>query len=64
MQRGLVEVATEVDHIEPHKGDKLKFWQGALQSLCKACHSRKTAQDEGKRVAPRVSVSGEPEGWQ
>lgn len=56
-------MATDVDHIEPHRGDRLKFWHGDLQSLCKACHGRKTAKDNGKTVRPDVNVNGEPEGW-
>ena len=35
--------ATDVDHIEPHRGDPIKFYTGKLQSLCTPCHSRKTA---------------------
>ena len=36
--------ATDVDHIEPHRGDKRLFWDRAnWQSLCKSCHSKKTA---------------------
>jgi 5-methylcytosine-specific restriction enzyme A len=40
--------ATDVDHIEPHRGDPVKFgdrnnWQG----LCHSCHSRKTATEDG-----------------
>ena len=43
---GLITAASEVDHIEPHRGDLKKFrdrknWQG----LCKSCHSRKTASE-------------------
>jgi 5-methylcytosine-specific restriction protein A len=26
------------DHIEPHKGNVDKFWNGPFQSLCKPCH--------------------------
>lgn len=37
--------ASEADHIEPHHGDAAKFFQGELQSLCKPCHSRKTASE-------------------
>jgi 5-methylcytosine-specific restriction protein A len=46
---GRVTPATEVDHIEPHKGDQVKFWQGSNhQALCKPCHSRKTATEDGR----------------
>lgn len=43
---GLVEVAVEVDHVKPHRGDRRLFFDGAnLQSLCHSCHSRKTARE-------------------
>jgi predicted kinase len=36
-------VANEVDHIIPHRGDELLFWDREnYQSLCKSCHSEKT----------------------
>jgi 5-methylcytosine-specific restriction protein A len=35
--------ATDVDHIEPHKGSWERFTdRDNLQSLCHSCHSRKT----------------------
>lgn len=37
--------ATDVDHIERHDGDLEVFYSSPLQSLCHACHSRKTAQE-------------------
>lgn len=45
----IIEAATEVDHIVPHRGDdQLRLAWSNLQSLCKPCHSRKTAtQDSG-----------------
>ncbi|WP_286905729.1 HNH endonuclease signature motif containing protein [Roseovarius sp.] len=43
---GLVVEATEVDHIEPHRGDRAKFFDRTnWQALCKPCHSRKTARE-------------------
>jgi 5-methylcytosine-specific restriction protein A len=43
---GVVEVATDVDHITPHKGDRKVFWDRKnWQSLCHRCHSRKTARE-------------------
>lgn len=26
------------DHVEPHRGDLVKFWEGPFQTLCKTCH--------------------------
>lgn len=47
-QRGRVTVATDVDHIRPHKGDPVLFWdRNNWQALCHACHSRKTASEDG-----------------
>lgn len=43
---GGVVAATEVDHIVPHRGDRgLMIARSNLQSLCKPCHSRKTARE-------------------
>ncbi len=43
---GVVEAATDVDHIVPHRGDPVLFWdRNNLQSLCHPCHSRKTARE-------------------
>ena len=41
--------ATVVDHIVAHKGDKALFWDSAnnWQPLCKPCHDRKTATEDG-----------------
>ena len=42
-------IATDVDHIVPHRGDRALFedWSN-LQALCHACHSRKTRQEGGR----------------
>ena len=46
--------ARVTDHIMPHKGDVTLFWAGANhQSLCLACHNRKTATETGAfRLVP------------
>jgi 5-methylcytosine-specific restriction protein A len=45
---GRVTVATDLDHIIPHKGDMVAFWDSSnWQGLCKPCHSRKTATEDG-----------------
>jgi len=46
--KGDTVVATVVDHIIPHKGDKEIFWDsGNWQPLCKSCHDHKTATQDG-----------------
>lgn len=42
---GEMVVATDVDHIKPHRGDKAAFLAGPFKSLCHSCHSRKTANE-------------------
>ena len=43
---GRLEPATVVDHIVPHKGDSVLFWDRAnWQSMCKSCHDAKTARE-------------------
>jgi 5-methylcytosine-specific restriction protein A len=38
--------ATVVDHIVPHRGDPVLFWDEAnWQGLCKLCHDAKTARE-------------------
>ena len=38
--KGLVTAATVVDHIKPHRGDDVLFWDETnWQSLCSSCHS-------------------------
>lgn len=56
-QRGRITVATIADHIEPHRGDVTKFWHGALQSLCQACHSS-TKQRLENRLARIADLGG------
>ena len=36
-----------VDHIRPHRGDPILFWdESNWQSLCKACHDKKTWNED------------------
>lgn len=47
-RQGLIAAGNEVDHIIPHRGDMTLFWQRSnWQTLCKACHSSKTAREDG-----------------
>ncbi|MBV4424309.1 HNH endonuclease [Clostridium tyrobutyricum] len=39
--------ATVVDHIKPHRGDRVLFWnESNWQSLCKRCHDIKTMTED------------------
>lgn len=47
-RNGLAVPATVVDHIKPHRGDMKIFWdRDNWQPLCKHCHDRKTASEDG-----------------
>ncbi|OTU34782.1 HNH endonuclease [Acinetobacter pittii] len=57
-KRGMVEAATVVDHIIPHKGDQVLFWdKNNWQPLCKSCHDRKTATEDKGSWSPVQSPS-------
>lgn len=44
---GRVTAATVVDHIEPHRGDMVKFWDEAnWAALCAPCHSSTKQREE------------------
>ena len=52
--------STDVDHLEPHLGDPVKFFTGKLQSLCKPHHSSKTLKEIKSRGDRKVLELGEP----
>lgn len=44
--QGRVTPANTVDHIIPHRGDKIAFWdESNWQALCAPCHNRKTQEE-------------------
>jgi len=44
---GIVMPATRVDHITPHKGDQVLFWDKTnWQPLCESHHNAKTARED------------------
>ena len=50
---GRSEAATVVDHIVPHKGDQVMFWdQRNWQPMCKMHHDVKTATEDGRWGKP------------
>ena len=47
LSNNIYEASVVVDHVKPHKGDKLIFNDpDNLQALCKPCHDRKTAYEK------------------
>lgn len=43
--------ATVVDHITPHRGDPVLFWdENNWQPLCKVCHDNKTWREDANPV--------------
>lgn len=49
LAKGIVTASNEVDHIVPHRGDRVLFWDSDnnWQALCAPCHSVKTAAEDG-----------------
>jgi 5-methylcytosine-specific restriction enzyme A len=44
----MITLATDVDHIEPHRGNSERFWdEHNWQALCHSHHSAKTATEGG-----------------
>jgi len=53
----LVRLATVVHHVEDHGGDRMKFWYGRLESLCRPCHEK---EHHRVNTAPWIGVDGWP----
>lgn len=58
--KGRIVPATVCDHIEPHKGDKARFWNGPFQSLCEPCHNGTKQQVERIGYCIEVGLDGWP----
>lgn len=53
--------ATICDHVEPHRGDEHKFWNGPFQSLCKPHHDgEKQSIEKGGTPKQRIDEDGWP----
>ena len=59
LDKGLTIPADVVDHIEEHHGDHMKFWYGALRSLCRPCHERRHGRAPGGK-RPWIGTDGWP----
>ena len=56
---GMTVGATEVDHIVPIREGGAHFDHDNLRSLCKSCHSKRTARDNGSFGRRRRKGEGE-----
>lgn len=59
-QQGRVTAGAVADHVEPHKGDPVKFFTGRLQTLCVNCHSSVKAREEARGKALGCDADGYP----
>ncbi len=42
-EQGRTTAATQTDHVVPHRGDRVRFWDASMwQALCAECGMRKT----------------------
>jgi len=59
---GLFVAATVVDHIVPHRGDQVLFWdsENNWQSLCKSHHDSEKQSEERLGYSPRIGADGWP----
>ncbi|MFA5423825.1 MAG: hypothetical protein WC374_08215, partial [Phycisphaerae bacterium] len=47
--KGIIRASVCVDHIKPHNGDPVLFWdRGNLQGLCEKHHNSKNNEDKKK----------------
>ena len=58
---GRIEPAVVVDHIEPHRGDKTRFYDSRnLQGLCKRCHDSLKQAEEKRGYSNEIGLDGRP----
>ena len=59
-KKGVVREANVADHVQPHKGDAVKFWLGPTQSLCFEHHNRAKREFERRGFSTAIDASGFP----
>jgi hypothetical protein len=60
LTEGKITPARIADHIEPHRDDPMKFWRGALQSLCSNCHESRKKHIENRGFDRTIGADGWP----
>lgn len=59
-KRGIIKAATVAHHADPHKGDREKFFRGALISLCAPCHDIEAQGIEARGYSNAIGLDGWP----
>jgi 5-methylcytosine-specific restriction enzyme A len=60
-EAGLIRAATVVDHVRPHRGNAVLFWDpDNLASLCNPHHDATKQREEAGHPSVRVGVDGWP----
>lgn len=58
-RKGRVTLATLVDHVRPHRGDKVLFWDRAnWEPSCTPCHSSDKQREERREAAAAQGEGG------
>lgn len=57
-EKGRIEAATVCDHVEPHRGNREKFFAGPFQSLCYHCHN--SVKQRIENGSPACDENGNP----
>ena len=61
LDRGEVQHATIVHHIDKHEGDEIKFWSGPFASSCQPCHDIDEQRIErGGKARQTIGADGWP----
>jgi len=60
LAEGKIVAARIADHIEPHKGDPIRFWNGKLQSLCAHSHQSRKKFVEQRGFDNAIGADGMP----
>lgn len=52
--------ATVANHNPPHRGDRVAFFTGPLESCCKPCHDGMVQRAEGEGFRRTIGIDGWP----
>lgn len=59
-REGKITAASVCDHVDPHRGDPVKFWFGPFQSLCQPHHDSTKQKAEARGYEQGADSTGRP----